>query len=157
MMDAKPPVKRRAPSKPKVVVPAGPSPELILAVDALRSVSLTAHKANHETSYGKCSDMYCARARVLWEEIGGVEAVTAGMPAAEAWLAEKVIAKTALAEGAKVDGPEFTKTGKRFEGEVKPDAPPMVIANINESRKDKDDPGIPRDWTRIDPNAPEKF
>jgi len=154
MTEAKPRAPRKAPVKKEpAVLPSNPSSELVLAVDALRSASLAIHRTKHQGSYEQCPETICARANVLWEELGGAMEVSRLLPAAEDWLLMRVIPVAPTAE--LDDAPEFTRTEQKFEGEVVPNAPPMVIAKVSESRRDADDEGIPRGWKRINLNTPE--
>lgn len=142
----------KAPVAPKSVVPeatADLAEALLIAVDALRSASIEVHNKSHDGAYGTCHDAVCAKANFLWEYSGGTKAAKVLMPSAEAWLARKVSAVVSTPPPPEVS--EFRKSGQPFTGEVAPGAPPLVIADVSESRRDMEDPGIPKDWEKLDP------
>jgi hypothetical protein len=132
------------------VAAGGPDEPLVLAVDALRSASIEVHHKTHEGPYEGCADPICAKANLLWNYIGGTVAAKTLMARAEAWLLRQV-SVTAPVKPPIPEGAEFRKTRQPFGGEVAPGAPPLVIADVSESRRDQDDPGIPKDWERLDP------
>jgi hypothetical protein len=70
---------------------------LARATDALRSTSITYHRADgHRGSHENCPDLFCRLSNDLWEEMGGINGVTTAQDNVQLWWDQR--------EG--VDGPE---------------------------------------------------